>query len=102
MKYLNLYFTFFDNAVSKNLILEPNAIVKTNLEKCKVSFFLVEIQNRYRDEITSFELMIEKESEGNFIFNNKIIGNLADGLIEFDKCELKDSNGMETKILHAT
>lgn len=97
MKYLNLYFTFFDNTVSKNLILEPNAIVKTNLEKCKVSFFLVEIQNRYRDEITSFELMIEKESEGNFIFNNKIIGNLADGLIEFDKCELKDSNGMETK-----
>lgn len=97
MKYLNLYFTFFNDSVSKNLILEPNAVAKTNLEKCKVSFFLMEIQNRYRDEVTSFELMIEKENEGNFIFNNKITGNLADGLVEFNKCELKDSNGLEAK-----
>lgn len=87
------YFTFFNGEISKDFTLEGNSTVKMNMNKFKMSFFQKEAESYYKDEITSYELMIEKENEGNFVFNNKIIGIANEGIVEFANAELKDSLG---------
>ena len=85
MKY---FFNLFNEDKIENFIYEENKIIKTNLNFFNVKFYLEDLTNL---EISDCELIIEKENEGKYNFNNKISGKIEDGLAEFKNAEFKNS-----------
>ena len=85
MKY---FFNLFNEDKIENFIYEENKIIKTNLNFFNVKFYLEDLTNL---EISDCELIIEKENEGKYNFNNKISVKIEDGLAEFKNAEFKNS-----------
>ena len=85
---MQYFFNLFNEDKIENFIYEENKIIKTNLNFFNVKFYLEDLTNL---EISDCELIIEKENEGKYNFNNKISGKIEDGLVEFKNAEFKNS-----------
>ena len=85
---MQYFFNLFNEDKVENFIYEENKNIKTNLNFFNVKFYLEDLTNL---EISNCELIIEKENEGKYNFNNKISGKIEDGLVEFKNAEFKNS-----------
>ena len=83
MKY---YFNLFNENKTNNFIFEEPKEIKTNLNFFNVKFALEELTNL---EISECVLIVEKENEGKYIFNNKATSTINE-FVEFKNIEFKN------------
>ena len=76
---MQYFFNLFNSEKVENFIYEENKNIKTNLNFFNVKFYLEDLTDL---EISDCELIIEKENEGKYNFNNfKGLGHSNGGLI---------------------
>lgn len=85
---MQYFFNLFNSEKVENFIYEENKSIKTNLNFFNVKFYLEDLTDL---EISDCELIIEKENEGKYNFNNKISGEIEEGLVEFKNAEFKNA-----------
>ena len=85
---MQYFFNLFNSEKVENFIYEENKNIKTNLNFFNVKFYLEDLTDL---EISDCELIIEKENEGKYNFNNKISGEIEEGLVEFKNAEFKNA-----------
>ena len=85
---MQYFFNLFNSEKVENFIYEENKNIKTNLNFFNVKFYLEDLTDL---EISDCELIIEKENEGKYNFNNKISGEIEEGLVEFKNVEFKNA-----------
>ena len=83
---MKFYFNLFNQNERQNFIYEEEKIIKTNLTSFNVKFYLDEIVDVPINECL---LIIEKESDGKWIFNNKSSSEINE-LIEYKNIEFKN------------
>lgn len=83
---MKFYFNLFNQNERQNFIYEEEKIIKTNLTSFNVKFYLDEIVDAPINECL---LIIEKESDGKWIFNNKSSSEINE-LIEYKNIEFKN------------
>ena len=85
---MQYFFNLFNSEKVENFIYEESKNIKTNLNFFNVKFYLEDLTDL---EISDCELIIEKENEGKYNFNNKISGKIENDLVEFKNAEFKNA-----------
>lgn len=93
MSKIKYYFNLFKDNETNNIIYEEQKSVKTNLTFFNLKFYLDEITDL---PINDCILIIEKEIDGKYSFNNSAYGTISN-LIEFKNIEFKNAIEEESK-----
>lgn len=93
MSKIKYYFNLFKDNETNNIIYEEQKVIKTNLTFFNLKFYLDEITDL---PINDCILIIEKEIDGKYSFNNSAYGTIGN-LIEFKNIEFKNPIEEESK-----